>query len=270
VWEVTVPGNISGATAKVERAEKHIAELEDELIRFGHTNPYKFGPQRNPNTRELLYRMIEVADPPSSLAPIAGDVLQNLRSALDHLIYAFVPSPGSFTAFPIFDPAKTEESYLGKKIKGICPEGREIVERCKPYKGGNPVLWRLHALNLIDKHRKLTTVAASLGLLNANRHAAYLKHGSSSLLRRTADGQHFVLRIAADIYVAPQKRICPLKAGDIILVDPPDAEPDQDIDFTFHIAFSEPQIAEGESVIETLHQARDLVAEIVAAFAKLS
>jgi hypothetical protein len=261
------PEKVSSAKAKIERAEKHIAELEDELLRFGNIDPYKFGPQRDPNTRELLYRMIEVAPPPRTIAPIAADALQNLRSALDHLISAFVPSPNSFTGFPIFNPAKTDNSYLGRKINGISPAGRQIVEALKPYKGGNDVLWRLHELNRIDKHRTLVTVASSLGVLNINKHNAFLKHGSAMLIRR--EGQHFRVSIAQDVYVRPKFEICPIKAGDVILVDPPDSEPDKDIDFGFFVSFYEPEIPETHPVSETLHDARNLVAQIVSMFAAL-
>jgi hypothetical protein len=263
-------GKVSSAEAKVERAEKHINEVEDQLLTFGNTDPYKFTAERNPNTRELIYRMVEVGAVPR-IAPAVGDAVHNLRSALDHLICSFSSRIEKYTGFPIFDPSKKTsegEEAFEAKIDSIPPEAKQIVKRFNPYDGGNPILWRLHQLDILDKHKTLVTVAASFGLLDISGHTAFLKYGSRSLVTRTPDG-HFAARIAVSNYVAPARRTFPLKAGDVIHVDPPDSEPDQDIEFRFSVVLNEPGIAEGLSITETLYESRDLVRKIIADFAGL-
>ena len=39
---------------------------------------------------------------------------------------------------------------------------KQAIDAVKPYKGGNDSLWRLHQLNLADKHRFLITVGSQL------------------------------------------------------------------------------------------------------------
>ena len=38
------------------------------------------------------------------------------------------------------------------------PEAVEAIDRLKPYKGGNDLLWKIHALNNLDKHRAIFTL----------------------------------------------------------------------------------------------------------------
>jgi hypothetical protein len=72
--------------AKLERAKRHYAELEAALKSFFSTNPYKISTRRN-DAGKLVYYLSDVADVPVELSLITGDVIQNLRSALDHLAY---------------------------------------------------------------------------------------------------------------------------------------------------------------------------------------
>jgi hypothetical protein len=262
---------VSSAKAKIKRAEKHINEIEDELLAFGSKNPYKFTAERDSNTRELIYRMVEVGDPPD-IAAAVGDALHNLRSALDHVICAFSTNVHNSTGFPLLDPAQKaseRKSTFYSKINSISPEGKDIVERFNPHDRIDPDLWRLHKLDILDKHKEVVPVAASFGLFDVSGHTAFLKYGRRYTVQRAADGHGFVARIAVENYVGPTRRVFPLKAGDVIHTDPPDAEPDQDIDFRFSVVFNEPGIAEGLSIPETLYTAHDLVERIVAEFAKL-
>jgi hypothetical protein len=258
---------ISDAQAKVEWADKHIEDFKEELIRFQNTYPYKFTAQNDPETRKLVYYMTEVADVPRDALLIAGDVLQCLRTALDYLIWAHSENPTAFTSFPIFDPAKAEQSYLPRKIGGLSPEAQKIVTELKPYRGGNETLWKLHELNRIDKHRLLVASATALRGFNMNRHLANIRHGSPGMVVR--NGQNFIVKIAEDVYLPPRVKVFPLKAGDVLLIDPPETKIDEDVDFRFEMAFNEPGICEGDSILETLKQSLGLVREIVALFAKL-
>ena len=60
-------------------------------------------------------------------------------------------------------------------------------------------------------------------------------------------------------------RVSPLKVGDILL-RVPKAEVEENMEFRLNIAFAEPQICKGNPVIESLHQMREVVSQIVVDF----
>lgn len=69
---------------KVERSEKHLAELQAAIETFLATQPYCVVKKVDP---EWVYEMAHVAPVPDCIGAIIGDAVQNLRSALDHLSY---------------------------------------------------------------------------------------------------------------------------------------------------------------------------------------
>jgi len=105
--------------------------------------------------------------PPITLAPVVGDCLHNLRSALDNLAFelAFAyqgpkmsKSIADDSAFPIYKTGSSFTKYGKSKIRGMHPDARTLVERLQPYNRGNkPIttstLWCLAELSNSDKHR---------------------------------------------------------------------------------------------------------------------
>jgi len=155
---------------KIKRAEKHLAELEAAAEKYRDSYNHvavagenaKFA-QGEPNFRKLPIIHFE-------MLAVAGDVLHNLRSALDHVMYhlALVANPNASEAvlrkisFPIGDSLHGYKSLRGK-IKGIIePRALQFIDGLKPYKGGNDALWKLHETNNIDKHRGLITVGTHI------------------------------------------------------------------------------------------------------------
>src|SRR6202030_4034556 len=93
---------------KVERAKKHISELDASLASFKSSKPYKIGSLYNPQTPQLLHYYLEsLAAVPADISLICGDIIQNLRSALDHLVCQLIIPGGNEpcidSGFPIFD-----------------------------------------------------------------------------------------------------------------------------------------------------------------------
>jgi hypothetical protein len=154
---------------KIKRAKKHLAELEEaaETYRdsYTHISIDKSGfAQGEPNLRKLPTIHFE-------MLAIAGDVLQNLRSALDHVMFnlALVANPNASEAtlrritFPIGKSAADYKSHSRARIKGmIRAHAMQFIDGLKPYKSGNELLWKLHETNNIDKHRKLITVGTEI------------------------------------------------------------------------------------------------------------
>jgi hypothetical protein len=69
---------------KLERAKRHMTELGHAVQSFLLSNPYKFSGKQQ--TSSVIYTMDIVEPVPPEIPLIAGDVIQTLRSALDHLV----------------------------------------------------------------------------------------------------------------------------------------------------------------------------------------
>ena len=54
---------------------------------FYATNPFKFSGKADLQAGKVVYTMDLVKDAPDEASLIAGEIIQNLRSALDHLAY---------------------------------------------------------------------------------------------------------------------------------------------------------------------------------------
>ena len=151
---------------KVDRAKKHLTDFEAEAPKFRQVSSRVVGPKRDLKTGKRSIDILPVEVPVASfnLIAIAGDIIQNLRSALDHLAYQLVlignpgVEPSKDVGFPICARTEDYESVKVRKVKGMRPDAIKKIDSVKPYKGGNDALWKLHKFNNIDKHRVLLTI----------------------------------------------------------------------------------------------------------------
>jgi hypothetical protein len=208
---------------KIERADKHLRDFRAAIVEFRKANPYGFRIERDPQTREPFYYVVEIQDIPVEISLIAGDVLQNLRSALDYLACALVgrngKKPTKETSFPIFDDAAKYQSGYARKINGMGKYAINDITAIKPYKGGDDTLWRLHRLNNVDKHRLLFTAEANVRSMNTGQPS---QRPAKTLSFNPAEWElsDFLGKDWVEIPNAP----FPLKVGHVIFRDLPDAE----------------------------------------------
>jgi hypothetical protein len=253
---------------KVQRAREHIRDLEIEVRSFLGTNPYRVGTKRDPQTRRLIYYLVEVRPVPERIGAIVGDVLQNLRSALDHLAYQLFrrgpgitdSSPAGHVYFPISDDAAKHQTGSQGKVHGMGQDAIDAIDATRPYKGGNDALWHLHKLNNIDKHRFVITVGTAFCSLDLGAHA-FEKLAELVPALAKMEPLH--------AFFKPGDRMFPLKVGDELFIDAPDAKENQKMQFRFEVAFGEPGIAEGEPLLETLQSFADFVDHVISDFAPL-
>src|SRR4029077_7701458 len=79
-----------GVNLKIERAKLHLGNLESEIKQFLARKPFQIITEDEPATGDLVYK-IQIAEPiPMALSTIIGDIIHNLRSALDHLAWHLV------------------------------------------------------------------------------------------------------------------------------------------------------------------------------------
>ena len=161
---------LAGSIAKVDRASTHLDALQQALSPFLHSEPkpYRFVAEVDENTSRYLMRLRIEREIPLELSLIVGDIVQNLRTALDHLVWELVRANGQKptreNAFPIFDrPPPGEDEHpeqqrWNRNLAGLHPDAVQLIERCQPYHG--PSLRTLAALRRLsneDKHRVLVS-----------------------------------------------------------------------------------------------------------------
>jgi hypothetical protein len=147
---------LASILVKTKRAKKHLFYVET-LARDSRKG---IGALPNPKgkgrSRSLPLRIVSV-----DVMTGAGDVIHNLRSALDHLAWelakwetGFPPEPRD-CFFPIGRDRENYKSMKRRAVAGMSPEAKKAIHKLRPYKGGNEALWRIHHLDIVDKHRHL-------------------------------------------------------------------------------------------------------------------
>lgn len=162
------------AREKTLRAYKHL-QVAARLIRRFVRNECRIRSEFNPKTKHFDV-IAYLPTPPTNIALVIGDCVHNLRSALDHVVFAMIttnPSrpdgtPSDRTMFPISDTREGHRKQIERgRIKGLADPVAALVDELQPYhtreKGLdytlNP-LWVLNKLENIDKHRRLMLASA--------------------------------------------------------------------------------------------------------------
>lgn len=155
---------LDGVLAKLNRADAHLEALKGEIPAFFDLDPYSF--REKLDCRGGTYSLhIEVREqPPIQWSVLVGDIIHNIRSALDHLAWQLVlvsgGNPTRRTQFPIFLEEPVDGKPLARwkgMVAGINAPILENVRRVQPYTSGDKAhengLAILNALSNEDKHR---------------------------------------------------------------------------------------------------------------------
>jgi hypothetical protein len=142
--------------AKTERAKTQIRDLDFAIRAFFKTAGYGVVSEVYPETDEEIWRF-ELRKPlPHDLSVRVGEILHNLRSALDNMLAEIVVTVAKRSdtkvEFPFGRDFSEFEAALGKQKK-LPADAVELIKALKPYNGGDPLLWMLHSVNRQDKHR---------------------------------------------------------------------------------------------------------------------
>jgi len=254
-----------GVLAKIERANKHIMDLEREVSAFIEDNPGRelLACDTDPETGDIIYRVKYNRPIPIAIQLIAGDIAHNLRSALDHLVWQLVEAgggrPNGFTALPVCkDTEHFQSRKTTKKVAGIAPEAKRLVELMQPYNALDNMLLAITEVNNFDKHRLLFVVAKKITATRVGigeRTAASLPPGAGTVLDLTFDW----------ITDGDTPRL--LKEGDVFVrfVDCR-SHPDCNLDFAYDIVFSEPEIVRNSPICKFFREVSDWVLGVVDQF----
>lgn len=260
----TVDERLKHVTLKIKRGREHITELDRQLRAFFDSGPYKVGARRDSQTRKIIYYVTSAQPIPDSISLVAGDAMQNLMSALDHLAYQIVcsdtgdkpPNP-NWIYFPIADDVVKYEDKKHGKMAGASQEVFDAIDALQPYKGGNKPLWALYRLNNIEKHRLLLTVGSHAAGIHLGQLMAHQFRGSFPAEAAAAFE-------SMNVYLNPADKGFPLKAGFELYVGAVDEQLNPTQQFRFEVVLSEPGIIDGKSLLETVTEFAVLVENIVA------
>ena len=250
----TAADRIRHVSLKIERAKVHAAALREVVRQFFDTQPYKVATRHDPNTRKLVYFISEAQAAPDDLAILAGDTIQNLATALDHLAYQLVcrdrgdapPNPREIY-FPIADDQAKYDASKKSKLAGASLKTIASIDAVRPYRGGSDALWRLGRLNNIEKHRLLFTVGSQAAGIHLGQLMSNLVAGSMP-----PDAAEAFAKM--DIYLNPADKGFPLEPGFELYIGQVDELPDPKQQFRFQLALHEPGVAEGLPIIETIDE----------------
>lgn len=253
------PDALLGVWAKIKRAKQHLDDFDQVGVRFRETNSDLIGRKEKLDIAKRAYYFTK--EPVTSdYAVWVGDVLHNLRSAIDHLAFALcVAGPGGRAAaeankrqihFPVTNG--DSNAYKADKTRGLVialakPGVKDLLDETEPYKGGKgDALRQLGVLNNADKHRLLVTVA----LHNP-------RPNMTSYIKNDPNWTEISLY---DVNTGP------LKAGDEIMLEPLTTKPHEDLEFAFGVALNEPEIGPMQPLQPLLPHIAEYVERIIPAF----
>lgn len=154
---------LASALLKWNRAAEHFKLLKDECGAFISTEPYAISEKVEREGDWYLARLDVREHPDIRLGVIAGDVVNNLNAALDHLVYALSVTKTRGTGFPVaIDPdeyvktsPKKKRSDRDRLLAGVLDDDRAIIDAFQPYENGgrSDLLWLMREFANADKHR---------------------------------------------------------------------------------------------------------------------
>ena len=164
-------GVLDGVKAKIDRADGLIEELRARIEPISATAIRSIRRETDGDETKLLFRVTELPSIDNDIAVVVGDVLHNLRSALDHLAWQLVlfdgGQPNKDTKFPIFTkvqarPVTIKPEINSKEILAALTEAQPFSEAAHGHDPLDDSLELVRVLNNYDKHHLLLAVVCSI------------------------------------------------------------------------------------------------------------
>ena len=159
--------DLAGAYAAVDWAVSQIEIFDQRINQWIKSCPYIVvaEPDGDP-----AYNIIKARFQGNSLPLVvnaeAGAIINMIRSSLDILAATLAERNGHIAPKDVYFPiANCVLDFIDpvhgaiKKIARLSDIDRRAIEKLKPYQGGDDMLFSLHQLDLIRKHRKLVGTA---------------------------------------------------------------------------------------------------------------
>ena len=133
---------VTSAQRKLARGVEHVKTLRAEAATFADAEAYEFVVERERcSPKEVKYHCfaVEHQPPPDHWPVLTGEVVQNLRSALDHAVWSAWKDAGNegggdHTMFPIAINPDGFASQAGRYLPGVSADIRALIEEAQPYR----------------------------------------------------------------------------------------------------------------------------------------
>lgn len=167
-----MPDPFEDARRKLARADQLFAELEEAVKKYSEAQPLEKIEVSHPAKPDHILHKVVVKDPlPNSVADLAGDIVNNLRSALDIATYTLAVKSGcekpKNCAFPFAGSLAQMANSLGRS-KDLPLPIQSLFVGLQPYLGGDDILWALNEMCNTDKHKMILPVGTALIRTGAN------------------------------------------------------------------------------------------------------
>jgi hypothetical protein len=254
-----VPDRFDQLWRKIDRAKAHIDELERALIEYRDSEPLRVVTEEDPEPGFLRARVDGEPRPiPDAVSVILGDAAHNLRSSLDHFVWAAAVNPTNDSGFPIQrqpNPSNWKGLVFGK-LKGCSKALRQAVLATESHPGGaTEFLWTLNELDVTDKHRLLLTVGTSYSSFTMDFMAGVRADPNEPDWVRNAP--------AMPVSMVPTDRY-PIEKDQVLLRGPADMlRPMGKAGFAFEPAFGEPDTVRSEPVLPGIRQLNGEVEDLL-------
>jgi len=170
--------DLSDSRARIAEAKGQHGELMNVFMGWMESGGIGVRIHRHPQFAMYRWEVAVTTDPPKNLSLMAGQIINNIRSALEYVAFQIYLVAGGTpdgklaneVAFPIVNTAAPWDSVMKKKVPGVWPEAAELMRAAQPFsRTGKDVnaLPTLRGLGGTDKHRNLVLCAAAAFSANA-------------------------------------------------------------------------------------------------------
>lgn len=191
----------TSAQRKLARGVKHVKTIQEEAEAFIDAEAYIFETKRERRAPDEVFCRCYATEriaPPDHWPLLAGEAIQNLRSALDHAVWSAWRSvkentgDGGHTQFPICDDAD-KFAALQWRLEGVPEAVRAIIENAQPYNRHPPApsrdIFAVHReLSNTDKHRALAVVAGDVEFEMIGSNSATIENWNIATGKRLSEG----------------------------------------------------------------------------------
>lgn len=238
------------AKLKIERAKKHINDLNDICCAYVDSGFCEIWVERDSKNEDYLLKLAQTKEPPQDIPLIIGDAIHNLRSALDIAYCELIRDIAGIALRPKTQVkiVKTRKQLISGLIKGegilkSKPAIAEVIaDTLSPYVEGNEksLIHSIHDLNITDKHIILIPVFCP----------------SKAVITNIKMGGLTIGRLEADINPNGVLNIARMGGGEI------DFKFDSEA-VSFSVLFGKDQPLEGEPVVQSLQNLVKFTFEVI-------
>ena len=159
IYRKSFDSNFIGVTARLARVPNQIARLNDALAEHAIREPAILAAGYDERDGEPTYRIPHPSTwLPQEAQAIVGEIVHNLRSALDNLVwllaYRNCGHEVKQTQFLIVETRTDFDKQQPRRLKGLTNDQVDTIEKVQPY-NGDDWLRLLADLSNPDKHRHL-------------------------------------------------------------------------------------------------------------------